>query len=225
MARKMVQEAIALDPEYGRFYEVLGWTYHHEAMFAWGDDPDGSLQRAEELGEKAIALGDPFGHMLLMNIYTLQGQINKAIVEDEKGLSISPNYADLNVTFGDTLSIAGRHEEAIERINRAIRLNPHHPSYYFGILGSCYLRAGMNEKANEIHEMIVQRAPNVLLPWLQLAGIYAQLGRDEEAKKAAKEVHRIAPDYSWDKYGKALKIKGTEIERRFISGLRKVRLK
>ena len=220
----MVQEAIALDPEYGRFYEVLGWTYHHEAMFAWGDDPDGSLQRAEELGEKAITLGDSFGHMLLMNIYTLRGQIDKAIVEGEKALATNSNYADLNLLFGGTLSIAGRHEEAIERIKKAIRLNPHHPSYYFGTLGSCYFRAGMNEKAIKYLERDAKLTPNAFLSWLTLAGLYAQLDRDEEAKRAAKEVHRIAPDYSWERYRKVLRIYDKEVERKFIDGLRKVGL-
>ena len=226
MARKLVQEAIALDPEYGRFYEALGWTYHHEAMHSWSEDLDESLRRAEELGEKAITLGDTFGHMLLMNIYRLRGQIDKAVVEGEKALSFNQNYADLNALFGNTLSMSGRHEEAIERVNRAIRLNPHHPSYYFGILGSCYLRAGINEKANETHERIVQRDPNRLHPWLALAGIYAQMGRNEEAKKAAKEVRRIAPDYTWEKYGKPFYVGffDKEVERQFFDGLRKVGL-
>ena len=61
--------------------------------------------------------------------------------------------------------------------------------------------------------------------WLNLAGLKAQLGRDEEANKAAKEVYRIAPDYSWDKYSKAYLFPDKEVERRFFDGLRKVGLK
>jgi len=50
-------------------------------------------------------------------------------------------------------------------------------------------------------------------------------GRNEEAKKAAKEVHRIAQDYNWEKYGKPFIFNDKEVERRFFDGLRKVGLK
>ena len=220
LARELYQEAIILD------YEFLGWTYHHEVVNGWTEDYIGSLQKAKELGEKAVTLGDPLGHNLLMRVYLLQGQIDKALTEGEEGLAISPNLAEINVLFGETLSIAGRHEEAIERVKKGIRLNPHHPSFYFMLMGACYFGAGMIEKAIEFYERDVQQNPNAMSrSWITLAGLYSQLGRDEEAKKAAKEVHRIVPDYSWEKYGKAFIFKDKEIERKFFDGLRKVGLK
>jgi len=194
--RKLLQEAIDLDPKYGPAYAILGWTYYNEVGHGWSDDPAGSLRQAEELGKKAITLGSILGHGVLMVVYALQSRIDKAIAEGEKGLSISPNSANLNLLFGNTLSIAGKHEEAIGRVKKAMRLNPHHQPAYFGILGICYFRAGMDEKAIEYLERNVHLSPQTLRPWLELAGIYAQLGRDEEAKKTVKEVRRIAPDYS-----------------------------
>ena len=61
-------------------------------------------------------------------------------------------------------------------------------------------------------------------PWLALAGLYSQVGRDEEAKKADREVHRIALDYAWEKYGKPFRIHDKEVERRFFDGFQKVGL-
>ena len=106
-----------------------------------------------------------------------------------------------------------------------MRLNPHHQPWYFEILAYCYWQAGMLEKAIEMYERVVQLAPNQGKIWLGLAGLYAQLGRDEEAKKAAEEVRRITPDYSWEKYGKTYKFNDKEVERRFFDGLKKVGLK
>ena len=104
-------------------------------------------------------------------------------------------------------------------------MNPHHQPWYLNVLGDCYFRAGMIEEAIESYESDAQRAPNTLNSWLSLAGLYAQLGSDEKAKKAAKKVHRIAPDYSWEKYGKAFIFNDKEVERHFFDGLRKVGLK
>ena len=83
----------------------------------------------------------------------------------------------------------------------------------------------MIEKAIESFERTVKLSPNDLGTWIGLAGLYAQLGRDEEAKKAAEEVHRIDPGYSWEKYGKGFRFPDKEVERRFFDGLKKVGLK
>ena len=58
MARKLYQEAIDIDPEYGSAYAQVGWTYVWGAFRGWSDDPDGALVKAGELGKKAISLGN-----------------------------------------------------------------------------------------------------------------------------------------------------------------------
>lgn len=85
-ARKLYQQAIALDPSYGPAMDLMGWTYFHEAHRGWSDNPAKSLEKAEELGQNAIRLGGIQGHTLLMCVYSVQGKIEKAIAEGEKGL-------------------------------------------------------------------------------------------------------------------------------------------
>lgn len=225
-ARKLYEEAIGLDPEYGPAYVLLGFTYYHEAYRGWCDDPAGSLEKAKELGKKATTHGGSLGHMLLMSVYERQGGYDRSIAEAEKGLALNPNSADFNAVFAVTLMNTGKYKEAIKRVKKAIRLNPHHPPWVLTILGGCYLRAGMNEEAIEVYERDIKQAPDTLHSWLSLASLYAQMGRDEEAKKAAEEVHRIAPDYSWGKYGKVFyRFNDKEIERKFFDGLHKFGLK
>ena len=120
-----------------------------------------------------------------------------------------------------------RYKIFIERVKRGLRLNPYHPSIYLEIAGICYVQAGMIEEAIESFEREIQINPNVTVrSWMTLASLYAQLGRDEEAKKAAKEVHRIAPDYLWEKYRRgAPRFNDKDLERRFLNVLGKVGLK
>jgi adenylate cyclase len=225
LARKLYEEAIDLEPEYGPAYELLGWTYAHWASFGWADDPVKSFAKAEELGKKAISLGGTLGHMLLMSLYDAQRQYQKALIEGEKALAILPNSANLNIMFSHVLSNLGRHEEAIARAERAIRLNPNHQSWYSIYLGSCYFKAGKNEEALEAFQL---PSHMLIVKWIYLASIYSQLGRVAEAKQAAKEIYRIDPDFSLEKYrggGMVFQFYDKEIERQFLDSLQKVGLK
>lgn len=225
LARKLFKESLKLDPEYGPAYELLGWTYYHEAMRGWSDDPEGSLKKAKELGKKSIAHGG-LGHMLLMSVYERQCQYDRAITEGEKGLALNPNSADFNVLFAVPLMSKGRYTEAIESVKKGIRLNPYHQSWVYSILGVCYSKAGIKDKAIEVFEKDVKLAPNTLHSWLSLASLYAQIGRNEEATKAAEEVRRIAPDYSWEKYGETYyRFTDKEAEIQFFDGLERCGLK
>ena len=45
-ARKLYEEAIALDPDYGRAYASLAWTYITAYNEYWADDPQAALDKA-----------------------------------------------------------------------------------------------------------------------------------------------------------------------------------
>jgi tetratricopeptide (TPR) repeat protein len=187
-----------------------------KAVNGWTDDPVKSYAKAEELGKKAISLGDTLGHMLLMGVYDMQDQ-------KEKALAILPNSANLNILFSRVLVNVGRYEEGIARAKRAIRLNPHHHPWYFFYLGIGYFNARKNEEALEAFQL----APETVIKWLFLASIYSQLGREAEARQTFKEVYKIAPVYSWEKYWgqQSCTFYDKEVDRRFLDSLQKVGLK
>ena len=118
----------------------------------------------------------------------------------------------------------GRFEEAITRAKRAMRLNPHHRPWYFFFLGRSYFCAGKNEEALEAFQLV---APKRVVSLIYLASIYSQLGREAEARQAAEEIYKIAPDYSYEKYwGKqSWDFYDKEVNRRFLESLENVGLK
>jgi len=208
-ARQQYEEAIALDPEYGAAYEFLGWTYLYpvKLLWDWGDaDPyPESLKKAEELAKKAILLGNTSGHDLLMSIYSYQGSHykynfhvyqEKALAEGDKALAIIPNSAALNANLASVLIKLGRHEEAMARIKKAMRLNPHPPPHFYFTLGRCYFDTGETEKALEAFQL----APKSWVgTWYFMMKTYDRLDRKTEALQAAKELSRIAPKLSYAK--------------------------
>ncbi len=57
-AMRLLEEAIALDPEYANAYTVLSTAHFDLVVLGASDSPRESLQRAIELGKKAIALDE-----------------------------------------------------------------------------------------------------------------------------------------------------------------------
>jgi tetratricopeptide (TPR) repeat protein len=57
-----------------------------------------------------------------------------------------------------------------------------------------------------------------------LAGVYIEMGREEEARAAAAEVLRINPKFSLEWYGKRVLLKDRTIVNAYIEALRKAGL-
>jgi adenylate cyclase len=226
-ARKMCEEAIALDPEYPVPYALLGWTHWNDVFLGWTKSPRESMKRAVESAQKCIALDDSssLAHGLLSAVYLMQRQHGKAILEAEKAVALDPNSADDHARLGNVFTFSGRPEEAILAIEKAIRMNPFAPSWYFQFLGMAYRETGRYEESITACKKALQQQPTNIYAHLVLASTYSLLNRQEEARAAAAEVLRLSPKFSLDYLAKSRPHIDPENTARFIEALRKAGLK
>ena len=85
-ARRLFEEAIALDPKYYWPNVLLGYTYYNEARMGWSESLAKSIQKAFELAQKAIALDDSndYGYALLAFVYLVMRQHDKATLRRKR---------------------------------------------------------------------------------------------------------------------------------------------
>jgi adenylate cyclase len=206
LARRMAEEAIALDPEYPPSYRLLAGTHMMDVWFRTTKSPKQSLKRAVELTQKAIALDDSYAdaHGFLGFLYTMLRKHDKGIVEAEKAVALDPNGSQSHHYLGFSLRYAGRFEEAVQVIEKAIRLDPFPPVIYFQGACMAYIGAGRYEEAIAAAKKAVTLAPDDFLAHISLAAAYSLAGREEEARSAAEEVLRINPKFSLDYQAKIL---------------------
>jgi TolB-like protein/DNA-binding winged helix-turn-helix (wHTH) protein/Tfp pilus assembly protein PilF len=138
-ARTFFETALALDPQYALAYAHLGFTYHTEWVWKWSTDPQ-TLDRALEYGQKAVVLNDFYalGHTVLAFVYVQKKQIDRAVSEIERAMTLQPNFADSHRNRAEVLMFAGRPGEALQSIQQALRMSPHGPVGSFVILGWAY---------------------------------------------------------------------------------------
>jgi adenylate cyclase len=225
-ARKILEEAIALDPEYSRLYMGLAMTHVYNVWYGTTESTEQSLARAFELAQKAISLDDSnaAAYCVLANVYAMKKQYDKAIAECERAVSLDPNSAENIMRSGMVLNWAGRAEEAIPYLQNAIRLNPLPPAIYFISLAVAYRDSGQYEKAIEASMKALQREPNNQFSYIHMAVSYIRLGQEKEARAAAAEILRINPKFSLERYAKILPFP-QPIADRVIEDLRKAGLK
>jgi len=229
LARKEAEEAIALDPEYSVAYSMLACAHLMDLVFQSSDAPLISVAQASKNIKKAFALHDKdyVAHLALSMLYMLKREHDKAIATLERAIAINSNGADAYALLGFLFTDAGKPEEGIKLIQKAMRLNPLPPARYLHYLADAYDSLGRYEDAIEAYKGVLKRSPNYLFAHTGLAAAYIALGREEEARQQAEELRRLDPAFSLDKYAETVfpSFSNKAEAERHIADLRKAGLK
>jgi adenylate cyclase len=223
-SRRLLEEAISIDPEYGTAYALLGATHMLDFFLQATNSPNQSLGKAIELEQKAIALGAD-AHGLLGFLYTIIRQHDKAIAECQQAVELNPNSATARTFYGLVLNLMGRFEEAVHELEQGVRLDPFSSSFSLRSLALAYCNVGRSEEAIEICKKAIQKAPDDLIARIIFIQAYSLAGQQEEAQKEAEEVLRINPNFSLESYAKTLGYKNQAYTDRVIATLRAAGLK
>ncbi len=227
LARRMVEEAIAMCPENPEGYVQLGWVYYFDYMMRNTKSPRETIEKGIELAQKALAMDDsiPQAHGLLCCLYSCKGEHDKAIAEGERAVALNPNRWDVLTNYATALTFAGKPEEAIPLLEKGIRLNPFGPGFTYATFGVALRMTGRFEEAISALKKATQLAPDNLSFHVQLAVTYSLMGKEKEARAEAAEVLRINPKLLVDKFAKQSLFKDQSEKDKMANALRKAGLK
>jgi TolB-like protein/cytochrome c-type biogenesis protein CcmH/NrfG len=225
-ARRLAEEAIALDPNYAFAYRLLGLTHKMDVFLGTSKSPRKSMARAIEADKKAIALDESLAiaYAALGYDFIMLRQHDKAIALGEKALELEPNSAEVLHLHAAIITFAGRREEAIPLFREALRLNPKPPNVYYRHFGVALRDSGQYEEAIALQRKAIEQEHNDILAYILLASSASLAGREEEAQAAAKEILRINPKFSVSRYEKISPHKDRTVVKRFCDALRKAGL-
>jgi len=225
LARRMAEEAIALDPKYAEAYVVLSIT-HTNDVFLGTSHPKESIAKAMELTQKALALNGSLAdaHSKLGLLYVWSGRYEEAIAEAERGVELDPNSGQLNFNLSTALRFAGKSKEAIPVIQKALRQEPISPDIYVQQKALVYFLSGDCKEAIATCEKGPWREPDNLMAHVIRAIVYGFCGREKEAQKEATDVIRIKPKFTVESFTGVLPYKNPSDRERVAQGLRKAGL-
>jgi len=225
IARRIIEEAIAMCPENPMGYIHLGFVYHHDHALGNTKSPQETLEKGIELAQKALAMDESIAsaHSLLCGLYRRMREYEKSIAEGERAVALDPGGAGVLTYYAVSLGAVGRPEESIPLFQKAIRLDPFSSPYRS--FGDALREAGRFEEAASALKKAIQLAPDDIRAHYYLAATYIMMGREKEARAEAAEVLRIDPKFSLDFLAKILPYKDQSRRDKVINALRKAGLK
>jgi TolB-like protein/Tfp pilus assembly protein PilF len=200
-SRELFEKALRIDPEYAHAMTMLGWTHYIDAKLGYVNSSKASLKRSVELAKKAVILNekDPLVHSLLQHIYILQRNYDKAIEEGRKAIALGPSDAEAHILFGEALYQSGLSEEAVQICEKAMRLHPRAPLYYYGHMMQSYYDAGRYNEALAVAKRLIEQSQkakwNMGISWGMQGSALAlmELGQENEAREYVTQLVSASP--------------------------------
>ena len=229
-AKELLEKALKLDPTYAIAWVMLGWIYQQYADVAsLASDPDdvnNTLGSMLDCAQKAID-ADPYcadAYSLMAMYYLEIKNFDQALQMAEKAVSLAPDNAECIAEASMVFNKTGHPQRALELKKRAMRVCPiYRPGFLRGLGLSYYLLGDLESSISAFQESI-RRESEYLSAHTNLASIFGELGMVEDAERAAREILRLAPDFSIRAYTDGLSFSNPDILIRIEEGLRKAGL-
>jgi TolB-like protein/tetratricopeptide (TPR) repeat protein/DNA-binding winged helix-turn-helix (wHTH) protein len=194
-AVELLNEAIAIDPNYARAYASLANCYQLIGFYEYLP-PSEAYPKAEEAARKAISLdkSNAEAHVALLSALTdYEHDWAGAEREFKATVAIDPNYASAYQYFGFALLGMGRGEEAVSVAKRAQELDPVSPSVQTSLAWALFLMRRNEESARECKRAL-ELYPD-FIPAHQLLGlVYGQMNDNTAALAEFSEAEALERD-------------------------------
>jgi adenylate cyclase len=196
-ARRLLQEALELDPAYTAAMVLLGLTYWWDARYDQSTDVELSLSEAEAQAEQILELNpDMAGAFMLKGaIALLRRRHDDAVACCEKAVSLAPSDSHNMGFLGIVYRFAGQSEKAVSALKSALRLSPHNPAWQIYHLAVAYLWVGSYALAQTYLETYRRTEPDEPFGYVYLALTASLQGNDAEAAKIISALKDSFPDF------------------------------
>jgi TolB-like protein/Tfp pilus assembly protein PilF len=199
IAQGLLEQAIAIDANYGQALSVLATSHMFGAHLGWAD-----IKTAAPIAERA-ALGaiqadseDAWAHTALGSVYFSTRRLDHSLAEFELALQLNPNFSLAQGYYALALSYCGRWQESHDAARRAIRQSPRDPSLaiYYGIAAYAQFVGRNYPEAIALARDAIRQRGDLTGAYRVLTVAAGMAGDTEVATAALAELRRSQPNIS-----------------------------
>ena len=216
-ARKIFRESLKACPDFVPALAGVARTYQREWLLTARGDPE-LLSQAEAYAQRAIAVApdDARGYRELGVSTIFSRRFDDSIDALRHAEASSPQYADLIADFADTLAHCSEPELSLEKIEKAIELNPLCPDpYWWTAAGANYHLERYDAALSCIAKMKDQT------PAYRLAAMtWGMKGNRARARSYMLKAKAEHPDFRTEQWLSVIPLRAEWQVRHYESGLR-----
>ena len=199
-ALRLLSKVLTMDDGYPTANALAAWCHQQRHLMDWPAASENDRREAQHLARAAIAGGADVPLALAIG-----GAVHAALSRDhdtalaavDRATTINPTATIILGFDALTRCFCGLHEQAIERADKALALNPFEPLRYHAALASAlaHLLTDQPEKAVGYARKAIEGNRNFAFSYCILALAFARLGRADEAEQAVGQLTRAAPGF------------------------------
>jgi tetratricopeptide (TPR) repeat protein len=159
--------------------------------------PEGQMKLEAAQGSEGIF--NRYYHYSLATLYTLNGEIDKAINEYIKILRFDQTSAELRIELASLYVRKGEKKKAIAVLEKSIVYNPENLDSHL-LLGGLYGSLKEFDKAIREYERVIEINPEKHEAYLFLSIFFQEVGQPDEAITVLKKLLTISPDHLMGSY-------------------------
>ncbi|MET1084470.1 MAG: winged helix-turn-helix domain-containing protein, partial [Burkholderiales bacterium] len=192
----LFEQAIALDPEYGRAHAAVAAASWRIVQSYWEVTTEGGYQRSFDRMQAALAKAmrqpNALAHAVSAEVLSRQGRYAEAFTEIGRAMALAPNDADTYLSKARVLNATGRAAEAEESVRWAMRLDPlYSPEYLRTLAISLFHQQRYEEAVGTVERLLALKTDNGD-DYVTLIASLGHLGRKGGIPEAIKTFNELS---------------------------------
>jgi adenylate cyclase len=219
-ALRLMEQAIARDPDYGPALAWAAFCYQRLIQDNRSDDPAADRLKAVDFARRALEVAGEDPGVLAPAAHALAffgEDIDAMMALVDRALALNPNYARGWFISAALRQWAGQPDIAIEHAEAALRLSPRaRIGASMSVVGGAHFLARRFDQAVPKLVLAIQEDPGNVSPYRWLAACYAHMGRLDDARGIVERLRAIGPVVMPE----ARQLRNAEHRELVLSGLR-----
>ena len=228
VAQECCQAAMARDPNFAEPCAAFAYACHLMLIFDYVTDRERTLREGLDAARGAVQLDDrdSFGHAILGRLYMMARDYDLAIAETQMAIERNPYSPQAHFGLGFALVVAGRSEDALAPLLKAVKLSPRDPNLasYGTVLATAHLMLGQPAQAAEWARTATLQSSSHFIAVMHLAVALNDLGDKVRAQKAKERLLVLKPDFTSSYVTRCWPFRRQADANRLVKSLRKLRL-
>ena len=198
-ARKLLEEAVEIDPDCAAAWAELGDSYIGDCMMGRRTlSLEDYTSRAMHAAEMALRAEPDFTHALNIKSFVefFRGQCEEAVKTTRAALAAAPRNPEITANCAYIFLFCGYVNDAHRIIQRAIDASPIPPMWYSMVKGACLYCEDKFAEAIPVLEAAVRQVPESALARPYLVGAVVETGQFGAAKRVVEDIGQVQPDFN-----------------------------